>query len=128
MSHILGREGTKLGLYRDIALGLLVAGSISFGILLLLNLRSAGASALDAKLALGSFALAGVCIIVAPNKLPVVAVGLLLIASYSMTALLVRLGRGRSPITGIAEIALGATMLYFRPPAWHKSYFRLTLP
>jgi hypothetical protein len=128
MSHTLDRAGTKLGSYRDTALGFLFASSLSLGFFFLLSARSPGASTLDTKLALGSFALAGLCIVVAPSKLPVLVAGFVLISAYAMTVLLLRLIGTRSPVAGIVEIALGATVLFLRPPAWHKSYFRLTFP
>jgi hypothetical protein len=128
MSHTLDRAGTKFGYYRDLALGFLFASSLSLGVFFLLNARSPQASALDMKLALGSLALAGLCLVVAPSKLTVLLAGFVFIAGYAMTMLVLRLIGTRSPIAGIVEIALGATLLFLMPPGWHKRRSRLTFP
>jgi hypothetical protein len=127
VNNTLNDERANFGHYRDLTLGLLLALAISFGVALLLRVHSGSALAFDIPIALGCFAVAIPCVLATPHKLQVLATAFGIIVAYTISSLLFDLMAARSPLARIAEVGLGATVLYLDPPGLRKRYYGFVL-
>ncbi|MFZ0420736.1 MAG: hypothetical protein WAM04_21725 [Candidatus Sulfotelmatobacter sp.] len=125
--NTLNGERATAGHYRDLTLGVLLALALGLGVAMLLEVRSPAASAFDIKIALGCLVLAVLCALATPHKVHVLAIACGVIAAYALSSLLIGLIAARSPIARIAEVGLGASILYLDPPALHKRHYGFTL-